>query len=1496
VKQTQRAITLALAIYLLFATFAAPFTARAMSLPSAPSSQWQRPVASPSLAPVQQTGNGDGEELPPNVILPGRIERTIGRDKQMRIMAETDLDPEVALLAAAGDRMLPTLIDVDMPALGIVAPSMTPEERLAYAAQVAALQDEIIAEIEAAGGEVIGRLKTLSSGVLASIPGYSAPQLSQHPRVRSVSLVYDYLLDLGETVPEIGADVLHIAGLTGEGVNVAVIDSGVDYTHVSLGGTGTITYELAYTGTNKLACASYILSCAHSQITPLFPFTNTKVVGGWDFVGELWPYGPRYEDSNPIDFQGHGTSVADIIAGCGPDGDCTDDNYPSGVGVAPKARIWAFRACAALSTACNGIATLLSLDDAADMDDNLATFDPVDIVNLSLGGGYGQPEDDASALINVLASMGVIVVVSAGNDGAPPYIVGQPSTADGALSVAQTSVPSLKRYQLYALQPESIEGELVSAHFQTWSISPEETGVITGTLVYGNGDGTNLLGCSEFDVDLTGQVVLMDRGDCNFTLKAKHASEAGAILALIGMVDNSLPFAGADGGDGPITLPAFMISKADADRLRTGLAEGETVVELNPANFVPLFKTIVDTSSRGPRINDSRIKPEIGAPGASFAAVARSGDKTAPFGGTSGAAPMVSGVAALLKEYYGDSLTVYQYKALLMNNANSHIHMFDPATGQKGELAPITRIGAGQVDANASYNATLIAWDSTDDDPVSWGGALSFGYVPVSETITLSRTLTVLNLDNAPVDVVITPTFRFANDEDAGVQITVQPADSNQIPGGETRDFYVQLQLTPASLKPWAINMGELGNDGEAFTNQEYDGFIEIGPSGGGSSIHVPWHVLPKRAAGMELAALPASGGLSGSGSLINHSTQVNGTTQVFDLIDRSPNNFDYTIGPCPVLVDISYCDITAIDLKEIGVRTSEEDDELILEFAITLWDKPYRAAQYPVSLEVYIDSNGDFEDDYVLYTADLTYLSDTLDGRSYVWIYNENTNTFEPSLAVVADFNTQNFILRVPAADVGVEDGEEIHFAVGAYDAYFTGQLTDCSPAVENFCLDYHTYTVGKPAFVADQRTLNTEPEAITNYTYQWSVDGANSSPSQIGLLFLHEAATVGRESDAVVLTPPTAEIAVSKVASVSTADVGQTITYHYFITNTGTLTATDVTAVDNKLGQLTLDTTILGPGASTYASVDYKVLAADYPGPLVNTVIVTARPLAGEEIEVTDTVSVALTLPPVGLAVSKTANVSVAEIGQEIVYHYAITNTGQLALTGIFANDDKLGQITLPTTTLAPGQSTSAEARYTPTLADLPGPLVNSVTVNATPEVGTMLQASDSASVNLIQPEIGITVKKTPSVNVVNVGGQVSYAYEITNIGQMPLTSVTAVDDKLGPINLSQSTPDIALPPGASIEVHKSYTVTRDDLPGPLVNIVTVLATPSSSPRARLFRSPMAAWSLSRASASKASNRRVQGKSTAWCPLARPWSTAILFKMWGKRPSPTIHLWTAT
>ncbi len=298
-----------------------------------------------------------------------------------------------------------------------------------YLADLKGKQDALMASVRALGGVEVARLSKALNAVIVSIDASQLPKVAQLPGVVTVRGVGTYTLDLAETVPYIGAAAAQAAGADGSGVRVAVLDSGVDYTHRNLSGPGTV--------------ADYNACYAQKDVAPsgacadLFGPTAPKVIGGYDFVGELWPtLGDRTEDPNPIDLEGHGTHVADIIGGKSADG--------AHKGVAPGAKLYAVKVCSAVATSCNGVALLKAMDFALDPNGDGDISDAVDVVNMSLGSSYGQKEDDLSEASANAVRYGVVVVVSAGNSADRPYIVGSPSSTPEVISVAQTQVPSAR--------------------------------------------------------------------------------------------------------------------------------------------------------------------------------------------------------------------------------------------------------------------------------------------------------------------------------------------------------------------------------------------------------------------------------------------------------------------------------------------------------------------------------------------------------------------------------------------------------------------------------------------------------------------------------------------------------------------------------------------------------------------------------------------------------------------------------------------------------------------------------------------------------------------------------------------------------------------------------------------------------------------------------------------------------------------------------------------
>jgi minor extracellular serine protease Vpr len=951
---------------------------------------------------------GQGRELPAQL-----TDLMLDNPVEVSGLSVASLDPSLLFTEGAG-KVIIRLARPSVSQQGL-ADSATARERDNLRRQQAALLSRVLALDPNA--RVIGQTQIILNAIFVEVDAAILPQLANDPAVTRIAPVGNYELDLFETVPYIGAAAVQAAGYTGKGVRVAVLDSGIDYTHAALGGSGD---PLDYAGNDP-------------TIIEPGTFPTAKVVGGYDFVGSSWPNGDLLvPDPDPLDDgpeAGHGTHVADIIAGS--------------LGVAPDAALYAVKVCSSVSTSCSGVALILGMEFAADPNGDGRLNDRVHIINMSLGSPYGQPfDDDLSAAVDNAALLGILTVASAGNSGDKPYVHGSPGSAPSALAVAQTAVPSAFLPLMQILAPASIAGSF-PAIFQPWS-APLTT-VIDAPVQYGDGAGGNLLGCDPFTPgSLAGKIVLVDRGVCAFSVKIANIAAGGGLAGIIGLVAPGDPFEGGYGG-GDVTIPGYMVSQAVANRLKSGLPN--TVVRFDPSVGIPLVGSVVGSSSRGPQHEDGTlIKPEIGAPGASVSAIAGSGTDTESFGGTSGAAPMVAGSAALLLEGFGGAKTAakgtpagkaighglspVELKALLMNNGEIDI-VNDALTGA---LAPITRIGGGEVRVDRALAAPVAAWDN--DVP---SGALSFGFVDVADdVVALTKTVRVRNYANTRRTYSVTPTFRFADDGANGAVSVSAPARVTVMPGvGRDTLFTVTLTIDGSQLRGNFMNSGSQGANPAGLTLNEYDGYLVL--DDGQHPIQLAWHVLPRKAARVlpdTMVLIPGS---------FPHVTGLNntgvGTAQndAYALLEVKPNLPQGGPGqqsPTP-------------DIRAVGINTypvpagfCSANPSFLWAFAINTWERQQHLL--PVSHQVWLDTNRDGIDDYVVLNRDASGLGTITDGRQLTWVLNLATGSASAFFFAEHAMNTGNTVFFICGEQIGMNAANllatQVNMSVYAQDFYYGG------------------------------------------------------------------------------------------------------------------------------------------------------------------------------------------------------------------------------------------------------------------------------------------------------------------------------------------------------------------------------------------------------------------------------------------------------------------------
>ncbi len=182
--------------------------------------------------------------------------------------------------------------------------------------------------------------------------------------------------------------------------------------------------------------------------------------------------------------------------------------------------------------------------------------------------------------------------------------------------------------------------------------------------------------------------------------------------------------------------------------------------------------------------------------------------------------------------------------------------------------------------------------------------------------------------------------------------------------------------------------------------------------------------------------------------------------------------------------------------------------------------------------------------------------------------------------------------------------------------------------------------------------------------------------------------------------------------------------------------------------------------------------------------------------------------------------------DAGDRLNYTFLVTNTGNVTLTAVGVTDAKVTNLTCPSTTLAPGASTTCTGSYLLTQADVDaGHLSNTATATGTPPTGLTKPTATDSTDTPVTPGPAISLDKTaaaPSGNT--VGSTIAYTFGVTNSGNVTLTGVGVVDPTVGAITCPVTT----LAPGAATTCTKTYTLTQADVDaGTVVNTATASGT---------------------------------------------------------------------
>ncbi len=796
-----------------------------------------------------------GDEPPDSAAVP--LVHTQG----LTLPSRTGVAPVSPALADA-EGQVTAFVQIDAPSgLETVQAGGDKADVAAAADTVEGIADDVVpADAGDAAPEVPAKVDVTTMvvpGVVVTGDAERVRALADRPDVAAVYLV------VPKTVDNKGTDAFtraqaawQSAGVTGQGMTIAVIDTGLDYTHADFGGPGTTAaYDQAYgtDGTGPI---------------PAGLFDPAKFLGGYDFAGPLYDAGGKEPgstktptpDANPIDAPstsgngGHGSHVAGTAAGFGvtADGHTFDGDYTAagdlsgwkiGPGSAPEAGIYSLKVFGDIG----GTTSLAipALEWAADPNGDGDPADHVDVVNMSLGSDFSAADDPENLFVDSLAELGVLTVAASGNGGDITDIGGSPGSARSALTVAN-SVSSTQTYD--AVEVTAAPGPaLIGLHAAQSSANYSGTSDVTAPVQY-IGDVTGCTSLASSSAQITGKIVWLSWSDddatrpCGSAVRWNNAQNAGAVGVLIG---TGLPVftAGIAGNAG---IPGAQLTAAATTALLPAIQAGGVVAHIGPSlahsAFVTdpsLADTVNSSSSRGVHGSLGVVKPDVAAPGTLISSVAAgSGTGTVTYSGTSMATPHVAGIAALVAQTHPDWAPA-DIKAAIMNTAT---HDVFSGVGQTGPAYGPVRVGAGRVDALDATQDQVVAYDAAARDLVS----VTFGVVPVgATTVVQTRNVAVRNEGGT----ARTFTTSFAGSTTAGgATIAVSPAQVT-VPAGGTAEVTVTLTVDPATLArdidPTHAATYDLGGDVPRDYVTSVSGRLILTPAVG-PELRVPVQAAPK--------------------------------------------------------------------------------------------------------------------------------------------------------------------------------------------------------------------------------------------------------------------------------------------------------------------------------------------------------------------------------------------------------------------------------------------------------------------------------------------------------------------------------------------------------------------------------------------------------------------------------------------------------------------------
>ena len=318
--------------------------------------------------------------------------------------------------------------------------------------------------------------------------------------------------------------------------------------------------------------------------------------------------------------------------------------------------------------------------------------------------------------------------------------------------------------------------------------------------------------------------------------------------------------------------------------------------------------------------------------------------------------------------------------------------------------------------------------------------------------------------------------------------------------------------------------------------------------------------------------------------------------------------------------------------------------------------------------------------------------------------------------------------------------------------------------------------------------------------------------------------------------VTPSQADIDVQKIlvygegieddadnAPGPTLTPGTPMHWKFVVTNSGNVELTSIALTDDHLGAITCPQSTLAAGASMICVAEDTLAVCSHENHA--TVTASALSIAPDAVVTDNDPAFYFGQPATTIGFEKLTNGfeadvppgPVVRVGDNVLWTYVVTNTSNVAMTGVAVTDDRGVTVTCPKTSLQPGESMTCTASGIATR----GQYRNSGTVTAQLPCGGPLTATDVSHYNGVLPLIsleklvaGEDADTAPGLSL-HTGDPVLFSYVVTNTGDVELTNVHVADDH----GLTVVCPKATLAIAESMTCTASSSVTS----GPYTNIGT-------------------------------------------------------------------------